>query len=1021
MTRPLNILIVDDSEDDATLLVRHLRDGGLTIQYDRVDVAVAMTAALENKKWDVILCGHKMPRFSVEAALALAHGAKLYVPFIVVSGEISEDRAVDVMKLGVHDLVLKGNLARLLPAIERELAEAQVRRAHDANVQALRESETRYRQLVEMSPDSIVVHRDGKIVFLNAVGMRLFGAQRPEQLIGMSIFELIHSDSRDFVRKHVLRASEKEEFLDLTEYRFQRLDGSNFYAEVAGAAIDYDGHTARLLVIRDVTGRKQVADALALSELRFRAVIDHSPATFQLIDSEGHFLLFNKKYQEWYGITEENWLGKSGYDFFPKELAMALTDLDEEVLATNLDVWRILEVPFLDGTLHQLEITKFPVMSPDGEILGVGSIGTDVTEQARALEELTLNEARFSAFINNSPDVIALKDVEGQFLLVNQTFCEWYGVTDESWHGKTDYDFMPKDRADAVTAEDERVLSGNTVIHGELELPHTEGWRHNVEFTKFPVKGADGQIFGVGSIIRDVTERIEARQALTQSEARFSAVINNSPELIVLKDLEGRYLLANGTFEEWNGVPEGTWLGKTDDELLPKEMAAAVQSLDKEVLVANTVVHREIEVPLADGALHKLKVTKFPVRDDSGGVVGVGTIGDDVTIQRSTEDQLRQAQKMEAVGELAGGIAHDFNNLLSIMIGNAEFLEREIKEDEKAERNVAAIIRAVERAATLTHRLLAFSRQQILSPKPTAIDSLALGLEELLDRTLGETIDLRVEVVPDLWPAMIDASQLEHAVINLAVNARDAMSDGGTLVITITNVTVEETDGDWQEKGVTPGDYVEVAVSDTGAGMTPKVLKKAFDPFFTTKVVGEGTGLGLSMVYGFVTQSNGHITIDSEVGHGTTIKLYMPRSVDSVTKDHTNKVTHEFERGMERILVIEDDPDVRDLAVAIFRNQGYEVVEAQNGKEAIKHLKDGQLFDLLFTDIVLPGGMTGFDSADQAKQLQPNIKVVFATGYADDTIGHRAEFDLGRNLIRKPYRRVELLKTVRSRLDRADN
>ena len=319
----------------------------------------------------------------------------------------------------------------------------------------------------------------------------------------------------------------------------------------------------------------------------------------------------------------------------------------------------------------------------------------------------------------------------------------------------------------------------------------------------------------------------------------------------------------------------------------------------------------------------------------------------------------------------------------------------------------------------MTQRLLAFSRQTTLSPVAARVSDLIGSLRDLLQRTLGETVDLRVEVAPHLWIATIDSHQFENALVNLAVNARDAMPQGGTLTIETANVTLGETHAEQYEE-VTPGDYVQVAVSDTGTGMPPEVLEKVFEPFFTTKDVGEGSGLGLSMVYGFVKQSKGHITIYSEVGHGTTVKLYMPRSVEDLLQEGTKDDTQEYALGSERILVVEDDEHLRVVPVRTLRNQGYEVVEAGDGKEAIKHLKDGRAFDLLFTDVVLPGGMNGVEIAEEAKRIHPNIKVLFTTGYAENAVVHNGMLDPGVTLVNKPYRRVALLEKVRAILDSED-
>ena len=425
--------------------------------------------------------------------------------------------------------------------------------------------------------------------------------------------------------------------------------------------------------------------------------------------------------------------------------------------------------------------------------------------------------------------------------------------------------------------------------------------------------------------------------------------------------------------------------------------------------------HQEYRWVHADGEVVWTVGDIVPVRGSDGEVtVFIGTLID-ITERKKAEEALRYAHRMEAVGQLTGGIAHDFNNLLAIMLGNAELLELAAGEAGDTQWYIEEIKGAVNRGSSLTQRLLAFSRQQMLSPVSVDVSGLIEGVHDMLQRSLGETIDLKVEHAPDLWPVMIDPHQFENALVNLAVNARDAMPRGGTLVIETANATLDETYAESHEE-VTPGEYVKVAVSDAGIGMPRDVLERAFEPFFTTKKIGEGSGLGLSMVYGFAKQSTGHITIYSEVGHGTTVKLYLPRSREAAAETGAEDKTPEFAPGSERILVVEDDPDVRAVPVAILRKHGYEVAEAADGRQAIGHLKAGRPFDLLFTDVVLPGGMNGVEIAKEAQRLQPDIKVIYTTGYAENSAVHNGILTPGTTLITKPYSRAELLGMVRAAL-----
>jgi signal transduction histidine kinase/ActR/RegA family two-component response regulator len=372
--------------------------------------------------------------------------------------------------------------------------------------------------------------------------------------------------------------------------------------------------------------------------------------------------------------------------------------------------------------------------------------------------------------------------------------------------------------------------------------------------------------------------------------------------------------------------------------------------------------------------------------------------------RENAEAALRQVQKMEAMGQLTGGIAHDFNNLLQIIIGNLEVLQRRnLMASDDAKRMVASAVRGAERASTLTQRLLAFARRQPLNPKSIDVNKLVNGMSELLHRTLGESIRIEIVLTGGIWRVAADANQLENALLNLAVNARDAMERGGKLTIETGNAFLDEAYARVNE--VKPGQYVLIAVSDTGAGMTHDVLAKAFEPFFTTKDIGKGSGLGLSQVYGFIRQSDGHAKIYSELGEGTTIKLYLPRLVTSGDVAETTSEAQALPTGRSdrQVLVVEDDEDVRAHAVAILHELGYSVLQAADGSAALRLLESHPGVRLLFTDVGLPGGLNGRQLADEARRRDPDLLVLFTTGYARNAIVHQGRLDPGVELITKPF------------------
>jgi len=533
-----------------------------------------------------------------------------------------------------------------------------------------------------------------------------------------------------------------------------------------------------------------------------------------------------------------------------------------------------------------------------------------------------------------------------------------------------------------------------------------------------PVFDQNGKFCGYRGTGTDITELKMAEAALLASEEQFRSAFENIAIANIIINEKGTIEIFNFAARDMFGYSAAEVIGQNINTLMPEPDQTKHDGYIRKYLSTGETSLigqiREVTGLRKNGEefqMH-LAVGEMVIRDTR---YFVGSISD-LTEMKTLEAHLRQSQRMEAVGQLTGGIAHDFNNILGVMIGNAEMLSVGSEVGEKAKNHVEAIIQAIERASSLTNRLLSFSRQQKLSPVATDVSGLISNLEEMLTRTLGETIDLRAVRTSGLWPATIDPHQFENALINLTINARDAMPQGGKLTIETSNVTLDE---DYSKKNgdIAVGDYVMVGVSDTGTGMTLEVQEKVFEPFFTTKDIGSGSGLGLSMVYGFVKQSSGHISVYSEPGHGTTFRLYMPRAEGVGSFEGIVVTAPIITQGSGRVLVVEDDAGLREIAVTILGGQGYDVVEAERGDVAINHLKSAVTFDLLFTDMVLPGGLNGVDIASEAVRLQPDIKVLYTSGYAENSIIHDGKLALGQTLLTKPYRRVELLEKIRAVLE----
>jgi PAS domain S-box-containing protein len=492
------------------------------------------------------------------------------------------------------------------------------------------------------------------------------------------------------------------------------------------------------------------------------------------------------------------------------------------------------------------------------------------------------------------------------------------------------------------------------------------------------------------------------------------------------------YMLdAEGRVVSWNAGAQ-RFKGYTADEIIGEHFSRFYSSEDR----AAGVPKRALEAAMREGTFQAegwrfrkdgkrfwASVVIDPIYAPDGRLLGFAKITRDITERQEaaetlkrTERALIQSQKMETIGKLTGGVAHDFNNLLQIIAGNLQLLAREVVGMEQAERRIESALAGVRRGAKLAGHLLAFGRRQTLDPRVVNLGSVVQAMDETLQHALGEGVMVETTVAEDLWNTCTDVSQLENALLNLAINARDAMQGAGKLTVEIGNVTLDAAYAKEQVE-VDAGDYVMLAVSDTGSGMPPEVVAQAFEPFFTTKPEGKGTGLGLSMVYGFVKQSRGHVKIYSEPGHGTTVKVYMPRSLDSEDKVLPPD-TGDVIGGTETILVAEDDDQVRSTAVETLRELGYQVLSAHDAEAALAVVRSGIKIDLLFTDVVMPGSIRSPDMVRMACDLLPGLAVIFTSGYTRNAIVHGGRLDPGVELLPKPYSREDLGRRVRRALER---
>jgi PAS domain S-box-containing protein len=650
----------------------------------------------------------------------------------------------------------------------------------------------------------------------------------------------------------------------------------------------------------------------------------------------------------------------------------------------------------------------------------------DITERKRAEKALRESEERYRTILEDIEDGYYETNLRGDLTFFNDSLCSMLGYSKDEMMGMSNKQYTDEEnRKKLFQAFNEVYRTGEPAKGFDWQVIRKDGRKVFGEVSVSLVKDSEAHPTGFRGIARDITQRKQAEQALRTEKQTFQMLLGNAPFGMVMIDHNGDFKYINTKFMELFGyalhdVPNGkAWFRKAYPDPAYRHQVISTWMNDSKSLEPGEKVPRVFTVTCHDGTE---KIIRFMTVHLETGENLVST--EDITERKLAEEekallqeQLRQSQKMESIGLLAGGIAHDFNNLLTVIKGYGQLSLLKLKGDNPLKRNLEEIQKGADRAANLTRQLLAFGRRQVMEMKVLNLNTLLLELKEMLRRVIGEDIELITRLSEDLGRVKTDPGQFEQVILNLAVNARDAMPAGGKLTIETANVEMDEAYAR-SHIGVKPGPYAMLAISDTGSGMTPEVKGRVFEPFFTTKEKGRGTGLGLSTVYGIIKQSQGNIWVYSEPGRGTTFKIYLPRVEEEVSFLHKRRESEFPKPGNETILLVEDEPSLRNLAAQILREQGYHVLEASDGEEALRLTEDlpENKIHLVLTDVVMPQ-MGGKELAERIKALRPEVKVLFTSGYTGDTIAHHGILEPDIAFLQKPFSPVTLARKVREALD----
>ncbi len=884
--------------------------------------------------------------------------------------------------------------------------------------------------LLESAADYAIIalDLDGLVTSWNAGACNLLGWTEAE-MIGQpaAVFFTLEDRKAGVALAEMQAALRKGRGND--ERWHQRRDGSRFWASGEMMPLrDEAGEVQGFLkILRDRTAQRESAERQRADAEFLRSVLSASGDCIKVLDLCGALQFMNEAGRRLMEVSDFNDINGCSWPDLWQDQDQAVAAM-AQAKAGGIGRFQG-RADTMAGTPKQWDVQVTQMLDADGRPEKLLVVSRDITHAQLTEIRLARSEERYRTVTESLPQLVWTCRPDGYCDFLSRQWVEYTGLVADQQLGLgwLDRVIHPDDRA-ATYDHWMGAVAGRHPYDIDYRLRGADGRYRWFKTRGTAIRDEAGNILQWFGTCTDIEDLVAAREVLTRSREALERAVdertrerdrlwNLSEDLLAVADYDGYLRRVSPSWGRGLGFDEATLLARPYSELMHPDDREWVLEAVAEMRAAARPISIEVRMLAADGGWRWIAWTVSP-EPAGGGMTGVGR---DITDERArqaelaaAQEALRQSQKMEAVGQLTGGLAHDFNNLLTGIMGSLELLQTRVaqKRTDELPRYIDVAQGAARRAAALTHRLLTFARQQTLDPKPTDLNRLVAGMEDMIRHTVGLAVAMEANYAAGLWTTLVDANQLENALLNLCVNARDAMPDGGRLVIATANRVVDERLA--RQRDLSAGDYLALSVSDSGIGMTPDVLALACDPFFTTKPVGAGTGLGLSMVYGFVRQSGGQIHIASEPGAGTVVSLYLPRhhSGRDTDEDEMPALRHAPAGGGGTVLIVDDEAAVRMLVAEVLGDLGYDVIEAADGMAALPILRGDRRIDLLVTDVGLPGGMNGRQLADAARVSRAGLKVLFITGYAEHAAIGPDQLHAGMQVLAKPFAIEALARRV---------